>query len=115
MDPAVLQAMQEELEIDFDAASTFLAMHVQDKAFTDAVKLELYGLFKHATVGPCNVSKPFNPLDFKARSKWCARCPRNPIHSGCLIGAVQCILQLSVLQDGKDILSILVTPALLHL
>ncbi|XP_037807098.1 acyl-CoA-binding domain-containing protein 6 [Lucilia sericata] len=33
--------------------------------------LELYGLYKQATVGPCNTSKP-GMFSMQARAKWCA-------------------------------------------
>ncbi|XP_001845393.2 acyl-CoA-binding protein [Culex quinquefasciatus] len=35
----------------------------------DADLLEVYGLYKQATVGDCNTAKP-GLLDFKGKSKW---------------------------------------------
>ncbi|XP_058445080.1 acyl-CoA-binding protein [Malaya genurostris] len=35
----------------------------------DADLLEIYGLYKQATVGDCNTDKP-GMLDFKGKSKW---------------------------------------------
>uniref|UniRef100_D3TR37 Acyl-CoA-binding protein n=1 Tax=Glossina morsitans morsitans TaxID=37546 RepID=D3TR37_GLOMM len=43
------------------------------KAFTktppDGVFLEFYGLYKQATAGDCNISKP-GALDLKGKAKW---------------------------------------------
>lgn len=36
---------------------------------TDAELLEIYALYKQATLGPCSVSCP-GVLDFKGRAKW---------------------------------------------
>ncbi|XP_055615776.1 acyl-CoA-binding protein [Toxorhynchites rutilus septentrionalis] len=36
---------------------------------SDADLLEIYGLYKQATVGDCNTDKP-GFLDFKGKSKW---------------------------------------------
>ncbi|XP_052872102.1 acyl-CoA-binding protein [Anopheles cruzii] len=36
---------------------------------SDADLLEIYGLYKQATVGDCNTEKP-GLLDFKGKSKW---------------------------------------------
>ncbi|XP_021694733.1 acyl-CoA-binding protein [Aedes aegypti] len=36
---------------------------------SDADLLEVYGLYKQATVGDCNTDKP-GLLDFKGKSKW---------------------------------------------
>ncbi|XP_062539717.1 acyl-CoA-binding protein [Armigeres subalbatus] len=36
---------------------------------SDADLLEVYGLYKQATVGDCNTDKP-GFLDFKGKSKW---------------------------------------------
>lgn len=65
----MLEALREELDIEFEAASTFVAMHVSESNFTDAIKLKLYGLFKQATVGPCDAPKP-GMFDLKGKSKW---------------------------------------------
>ncbi|XP_012286365.1 acyl-CoA-binding protein homolog [Orussus abietinus] len=36
----------------------------------DADLLELYALFKQATVGDCNTERPSGLLDFKGKAKW---------------------------------------------
>jgi len=36
---------------------------------TDSELLELYSLFKQATVGDCNIDRP-GMLDFKGKAKW---------------------------------------------
>ncbi|XP_066591008.1 acyl-CoA-binding protein-like [Prorops nasuta] len=37
---------------------------------TDADLLELYALYKQATVGDCNTARPGGLLDFKGKAKW---------------------------------------------
>lgn len=52
---------------DFEKAQQRLKSLKEDPG-NDA-KLKLYGLFKQATVGKCNVSKP-GITDFVGRAKW---------------------------------------------
>jgi acyl-CoA-binding protein len=65
MDIAQLEA---DLEEEFDAAATYLAMHVS--SLSDPVKLQFYGLYKQATEGPCDAPKP-GMFDMKGKAKWC--------------------------------------------
>jgi hypothetical protein len=62
---------QEALDELFHAAADHLAQLVTANASSvpDAVKLKLYGLYKQATVGPCNASKPAF-WDRAGVSKW---------------------------------------------
>jgi acyl-CoA-binding protein len=57
----------------FNAAADAVALAVTGKhpAFTDALKLRFYGLYKQATVGPCTDKQPgiWNPA---GRAKWWA-------------------------------------------
>jgi diazepam-binding inhibitor (GABA receptor modulating acyl-CoA-binding protein) len=50
----------EGLDELFHAAADHLAqlVTINSAALPDAVKLQLYGLYKQATVGQCNTSKP---------------------------------------------------------
>ncbi|CAN0922603.1 Acyl-CoA-binding domain-containing protein 2 [Linum grandiflorum] len=63
-----------ELDEIFSAASAFVAAAASDrlsqKVSTD-VQLQLYGLYKIATEGPCTVSAP-SALKMTARAKWTA-------------------------------------------
>jgi len=52
---------------EFDAAKQRLATFTEDPG--NDVKLQLYALFKQATVGECNVSKP-GMVDFVGRAKY---------------------------------------------
>lgn len=56
----------------FQAAADFLAAAVtaNPARFSDADKLRIYGLYKQATAGDCNVSRP-GFLDFGGKAKWC--------------------------------------------
>ncbi|KAI7854738.1 ankyrin repeat-containing domain protein [Circinella umbellata] len=51
----------------FEQASTFLNTH--NVPLSNDQKLKVYGLFKQATVGDCNVSKP-SLFEFVGRAKW---------------------------------------------
>ena len=44
-------------------------MSESSKNVPDQDKLIIYGLYKQATIGDCNTSKP-GMLDFVAKSKW---------------------------------------------
>ncbi|XP_035231072.1 acyl-CoA-binding protein homolog isoform X2 [Stegodyphus dumicola] len=37
---------------------------------TDVEMLELYGLYKQATVGDCDTDRPSGLFDFKGKAKW---------------------------------------------
>jgi len=63
MDYDVLCTME---EIQFEEARKFVARNID--RLKDGSKLQLYGLYKQATEGACNISKPL--LDFKGRAKW---------------------------------------------
>ncbi|CAG8489051.1 1481_t:CDS:2 [Diversispora eburnea] len=52
----------------FTSAYIFLNKHPNIN-FSNDIKLKLYGTYKSATIGSCNVPKP-SLLDFKARAKW---------------------------------------------
>ncbi|KAM3840371.1 enoyl-CoA delta isomerase 2 isoform 2-T3 [Vipera latastei] len=52
---------------DFEKAKEQVNL-LQDEP-SDNIKLKLYGLYKQATVGPCNVPKP-GMLDFVNKAKW---------------------------------------------
>lgn len=64
---------RDALEARFNAAADAVALAVTGKhpAFTDALKLRFYGLYKQATVGPCTDKQPgiWNPA---GRAKWWA-------------------------------------------
>jgi acyl-CoA-binding protein len=53
----------------FDAAVQFLAENKNKLSFDQAQQLSLYGLFKQANQGPCNMSKP-SIFNFADRAKW---------------------------------------------
>uniref|UniRef100_A0A2M4C4Q1 Putative acyl-coa-binding protein n=1 Tax=Anopheles marajoara TaxID=58244 RepID=A0A2M4C4Q1_9DIPT len=55
------------LEQDFEKAVEDVKVLKTTPA--DADLLEIYGLYKQATVGDCNTEKP-GFLDFKGKSKW---------------------------------------------
>lgn len=56
---------------EFQQAADFVAGSVTsgDAAFTDAVKLLFYGLYKQATTGKCETKKP-GFWDPAGRAKW---------------------------------------------
>ncbi|XP_020079941.1 acyl-CoA-binding domain-containing protein 1-like [Ananas comosus] len=62
-----------ELDEEFSAASTFVATTAADRAasakVSNDVQLQLYGLYKIATEGPCTAPQP-SPLKMTARAKW---------------------------------------------
>ncbi|KAJ3077110.1 acyl-CoA binding domain-containing protein 6 [Podochytrium sp. JEL0797] len=53
--------------MSFETASAFVASN--SAVFTNQTLLELYGLYKLATVGPCNTPSP-GLFAFQARAKW---------------------------------------------
>ncbi|CDS07446.1 hypothetical protein LRAMOSA01395 [Lichtheimia ramosa] len=55
------------MESHFEAASNYLSTH--NIKLSDDEKLKLYGLYKQATIGDCNIAKP-NLFQFVARAKW---------------------------------------------
>lgn len=61
----------DELDDQFHAAADYLAGAVTSgsSSFTDAVKLQFYGLYKQATVGKCNINRP-SFWDMSGRAKW---------------------------------------------
>lgn len=76
-------AAGDALEQHFHAAADHLGQLVSANptGVHDAVKLQLYGLYKQATVGPCTAPKPAF-WDRAARLKWYAyvtayACSRN--------------------------------------
>ncbi|CAG8767115.1 38708_t:CDS:2, partial [Gigaspora margarita] len=56
------------LTTQFNSAYTYLNNHSNIK-LSDEIKLKLYGTYKVATVGICNIPKP-SLLDFRNRAKW---------------------------------------------
>ena len=56
-------------DVAFDRASDHIASMSESEDFTDAVRLQLYGLYKQAVFGPCSTFRP-SFFDRKARSKW---------------------------------------------
>ncbi len=63
----------QQLAAAFGAASDWVAGAVSsgNTAFTDAVKLQFYGLYKQATAGVCTAPQPAF-WNRAARLKWCA-------------------------------------------
>lgn len=64
--------MEDDLEEVFNAAADWVGGAVssgQAPGFTDAVKLQFYGLYKQATTGACNIPKPAF-WNRAARLKW---------------------------------------------
>lgn len=61
-----------ELDEVFSAASVFIAATVSDRSnkVSNDVQLQLYGLYKIATEGPCTVPQP-SAFKMTARAKWC--------------------------------------------
>lgn len=53
----------------FDAAAQYVAAAASSKALSDAHLLELYGLFKQATMSDCSTPKP-SFFDRRGRAKW---------------------------------------------
>ncbi|KAE9599998.1 putative FERM/acyl-CoA-binding protein, 3-helical bundle [Lupinus albus] len=58
-----------ELEKEFMAASEFVVRNNCSKSVGNDVEMELYGLHKVATEGPCRQPQPM-PLMLSARAKW---------------------------------------------
>jgi len=57
------------IDVDFESAQNRLGKLSEDPG--NQVKLQIYGLFKQATKGRCNVKKP-GMTDFVGRAKWTA-------------------------------------------
>lgn len=57
----------DETDPAFQAAADFVELHVSELG--DGAKLQLYGLYKQASSGPCGTAKP-SFFDFKGRAKW---------------------------------------------
>ncbi|KAL0037393.1 hypothetical protein WJX79_005832 [Trebouxia sp. C0005] len=62
-------ALMDETDPTFQAAADFVESHASN--VTDGHKLDLYGLYKQATSGPCSTAKP-SLFDFRGRAKWSA-------------------------------------------
>ncbi|KAK1290787.1 Acyl-CoA-binding domain-containing protein 1 [Acorus calamus] len=61
-----------ELDEAFSAATVFVAATAADRSspkVSSELQLQLYGLYKIATEGPCTVAQP-SPLKMAARAKW---------------------------------------------
>ncbi|KAJ0963826.1 hypothetical protein J5N97_028948 [Dioscorea zingiberensis] len=61
-----------ELDEEFSAATTFVAATAADRMapkVSNDVQLQLYGLYKIATEGPCNAPQP-SAMKVTARAKW---------------------------------------------
>ncbi|EPS69902.1 hypothetical protein M569_04861 [Genlisea aurea] len=61
-----------ELDETFSAATVFVAATAADRSslkVSNEVQLQLYGLYKIATEGPCTAPQP-SPLKMTARAKW---------------------------------------------
>ncbi|XP_011625425.1 acyl-CoA-binding domain-containing protein 1 isoform X1 [Amborella trichopoda] len=61
-----------ELDESFSAATSFVATMATDRSsqkVSNETQLELYGLYKIATEGPCNIPQP-SALKISARAKW---------------------------------------------
>ncbi|XP_022844505.1 acyl-CoA-binding domain-containing protein 1-like [Olea europaea var. sylvestris] len=61
-----------ELDEEFSAATAFVAATAADKAaqkVSNELQLQLYGLYKIATEGPCSAPQP-SALKLTARAKW---------------------------------------------
>ncbi|KAJ3189392.1 hypothetical protein HDU85_003021 [Gaertneriomyces sp. JEL0708] len=61
--------MQGSTEDHFKAAVEYVSSHGERLQLSNDILLQFYALFKTATVGPCNTSKP-GLLDFTGRAKW---------------------------------------------
>jgi acyl-CoA-binding protein len=61
----------DEIADIFDSAAEFVEqlMSTQPGALTDDAKLELYGLYKQVTCGPCTAPKP-GLFDLRGKAKW---------------------------------------------
>jgi len=62
-------ALMDETDPTFQAAADFVESHASNVA--DGRKLDLYGLYKQATSGPCSTAKP-SFFDLRGRAKWYA-------------------------------------------
>lgn len=62
-------APMDETDPTFQAAADFVESHAFN--VTDGRKLDLYGLYKQATSGPCFTAKP-SFFDLRGRAKWYA-------------------------------------------
>nr|GMD55226.1 acyl-CoA-binding domain-containing protein 3-like isoform X1 [Ipomoea batatas] len=60
-----------ELEKSFDAAVVFVDSNANSDQFGNDLKMQLYGLHKIATDGPCSTAQPM-ALKVSARAKWTA-------------------------------------------
>ncbi|XP_019194933.1 PREDICTED: acyl-CoA-binding domain-containing protein 3-like isoform X2 [Ipomoea nil] len=60
-----------ELEKSFDAAVVFVDSNANSDQFDNDFKMQLYGLHKIATDGPCSTAQPM-ALKVSARAKWTA-------------------------------------------
>lgn len=56
-----------DLSAQFEKATTYIFGHTD--SIDDDTKLAMYGCYKQATVGSCNIPKP-SYFDFSARAKW---------------------------------------------
>ena len=58
----------EDFEIAFEEASRFVKAN--PSLFNDEQKLRLYGLYKLAKVGKCNVEKPGGLFNWERKAMW---------------------------------------------
>ncbi|KAK9823435.1 hypothetical protein WJX72_002723 [[Myrmecia] bisecta] len=61
----------EDLEELFEAAAAYVAAVAGGDSLTTETKLSLYGFYKQATCGPCDLQRP-SFFDRKGRAKWAA-------------------------------------------
>lgn len=62
-----------ELDETFSAATAFVAATAAAQKVSNEVQLQLYGLYKIATEGPCSAPQP-SAFKMTARAKWYLNC-----------------------------------------
>uniref|UniRef100_A0A7S3QZJ8 ACB domain-containing protein n=1 Tax=Dunaliella tertiolecta TaxID=3047 RepID=A0A7S3QZJ8_DUNTE len=89
--------MSGQLDDTFEQAADFVATHTSSLLQEDL--LHLYGLYKQATEGPCNATKPAF-WDLRAKSKWNAWSKLGDMtKESAMVGYVEC---LNRAQPGWD-------------
>jgi acyl-CoA-binding protein len=61
--------LDEDIEAEFHRAADFVAQNAGKFQVSQTDKLKLYGCYKQATEGPCNIPKP-GFFNFEAKAKW---------------------------------------------
>jgi acyl-CoA-binding protein len=63
------EQFDEDIETQFQKAADFVSQNAKKIEVSQNDKLKLYGFYKQATEGPCNIPKP-GFFSFEAKAKW---------------------------------------------